>query len=195
MTVAALYVDTARGPYPRMAGVDCWGFSTRDGLQLDAFAAQRDARVYAGPHPVVAHPPCGPWGRFWWNYKGGEGAKDCGLRAIDQVRAFGGVLEHPSQSGLWKAAGLPRPGEPRDHAGGFTIEVRQCDWGHPAAKPTWLYIVGCEVPDRPEAGQPTHVMVRLLRNNNELPEVPKRLRHLTPPAFAEWLVELARSGQ
>lgn len=105
MTVAALYVDTARGPYPAIPGVECWGFATRDGSQIDAFATDLDARSYAGPHPVVAHPPCGPWGRFWWNYKGGEGSRSCGLRAADQVREWGGLLEHPEHSGLWKAAG------------------------------------------------------------------------------------------
>jgi hypothetical protein len=176
-----------------MPGVVCWGYATRDGRQVDAFASNADAMDYAGPHPVIAHPPCGPWGRFWWNYKGGEGAKACGLRAVEQVRAFGGVLEHPSCSGLWKAADLPEPGQTDEH-GGTTIEVRQCDWGHPAVKPTWLYIVGAtEIPPMPPPGEPTHVMVRLLRNNNELPELRKSVRHLTPPAFAEWLVRLAAS--
>lgn len=42
-TVAALYVE-ADGPYSRVEGVDLWPES-------------RDARKYAGPHPVVAHPP------------------------------------------------------------------------------------------------------------------------------------------
>jgi hypothetical protein len=193
--VAALYVDTARGPYTRLPGVDCWGYATRNGRQLDAFALTRDARDYDGPHPVVAHPPCGPWGRFWWNYKGGEGAKDCGRRAVEQVRNHGGVLEHPSASHLWEVCGMPIPAEGHDVAGGYTLEVDQCDWGHPARKRTWLYIVGVEpedIPPLPPPGEPTHVMVRLLRNRNDMPEVPKRLRHLTPPRFARWLVELAR---
>lgn len=191
--VAALYVDLSRGPYPHLPGVESWGFASRDGRQPGLFVQDRDARDYRGPHPVVAHPPCGPWGRFWWNYRGGEGAKDCGIRAAEQVRRFGGVLEHPSESGLWRAAGLPRPEDGLDHLGGYTIRVEQCDWGHPARKPTWLYINNTpELPPFPEPAEPTHVMVRLLSNNNELPEVPKRLRHLTPPAFAEWLVNIAR---
>ena len=194
-TIAALYVDTARGPYPFLSGVDCWGFATRSGQQIDAFALDRDARNYSGDHPVVAHPPCGPWGRFWWNYKGGEGAKDCGLRAVEQVRSFGGVVEHPAHSKLWDVAGMPKPGDTSDRWDGWTLEIQQVDFGHPARKPTWLYIVGAEpedIPPLPPARTPTHVMVRRRHNSNDWPEVPKKLRHITPPAFAKWLVELAR---
>ena len=192
-TVAALYVDTARGPYAQIPNVDCWGFASRDGRQCDLFARTRDARHYIGPHSVIAHPPCGPWGRFWWNYKGGEGAKECGPIAVEQVRAFGGVLEHPSQSGLWKFCDLPMPGE-SDLYQGTTIEVQQCDWGHKARKRTWLYVVGCDIPPLPKAATPTHVMVRLLRNGNDWPEVPKAERHLTPIRFADWLIRLARGA-
>ena len=198
ITVAALYVDTARGPYAALPGVECWGWARRDGRQLDAFAPTRDATSYAGPHPIVAHPPCGPWGRFWWNYKGGEGAKAAGPRAIEQARALGGVVEHPSESGLWKHCDLPLPGAQADRWGGWTLEVEQCDWGHKARKRTWLYIVGAaagEVPPMPPKREPTHVMVRLLRNGNDWPEVPKRERHITPPAFAVWLVALARAAK
>jgi hypothetical protein len=192
--VAALYVDTACGPYPRIFGVECWGFATRDGRQADIIAPNSDARDYDGPHPVVAHPPCGPWGRFAWHYKGGEGAASCGPRAIEQVRTWGGVLEHPEHSRLWIACGLPVPGDEPDEWGGRTVTVRQCDWGHPAAKPTWLYVVGGVLPPAPPPGTPTHVMVRLKRNNNDLPELSKSRRHITPPAFASWLVQVARSA-
>ena len=47
---AKLYVDP-RGPYPKLVA-DWWDEA-------------RDARNYAGPNPVVAHPPCQRWGRFW----------------------------------------------------------------------------------------------------------------------------------
>lgn len=190
--IAALYIDP-RGPYPRMAGVDCWD-------------EQRDARTYAGPHPVVAHPPCGPWGRLRHLYRGNE--HDCGSIAVDAVRAYGGVLEHPARSGLWTDRSLPRPGELPDGHGGYTIEVDQCAWGHVARKKTWLYVVG--VPRAVVAsgirtgGTPTH-WASGSRVNPDRPSsrqghaVPPGIkvcsaqqRRRTPPAFAAWLVELAR---
>ena len=49
--IAALYVE-AGGGYYNQEMVDPW-----DEL--------RDARNYRGPFPVVAHPPCQRWGKYW----------------------------------------------------------------------------------------------------------------------------------
>lgn len=95
------------------------------------------------------------------------------------------------------AAGLPGPAEGRDHLDGYTIEVDQCDWGHPCRKRTWLYVCGVEpadLPPVPPPGEHSHVMVRLLRNGDDLPELPKRYRHLTPGAFSVWLCRVAASA-
>lgn len=131
MTVAALYVDP-RGIYPKLLGAAlCWD-------------AERDARTYTGPWPIVAHPACGPWGRLRHMYQGGEGGPELGCIAVRQVRQWGGVLEHPADSRLWEACELPRPGDPPDAWGGWTIRVNQSDFGHVARKPTWLYLVRVE---------------------------------------------------
>lgn len=185
-TVAALYIDP-RGPYPKMTGVDCWDET-------------RDARTYAGPHPVVAHPPCGPWGRLRHLYRGAE--HDCALVAVEQVRRFGGVLEHPARSVLWSAAGLPLPGCSDLH--GSAIEVEQVRWGHPARKRTWLYVVGVDrqlLADQPTPREPTHWAsggrTPSSRRGGAVPPgirvCSAQQRRRTPPAFAEWLVALARS--
>jgi hypothetical protein len=189
ITVAALYIDP-RGPYPRMEGVDCWD-------------ASRDATRYAGPHPIVAHPPCGPWGRLRHLSRKDDPA--LGPLAVEQVRAFGGVLEHPAHSKLWDHCGLPRPGDSRPIFGGFTIEVCQVDWGHFARKRTWLYLHG--ITDDlvfPPSREPTHWMSggrgREGKKAKTTPVPPgvkvcsESQRRRTPPAFAEWLVMLARSA-
>jgi hypothetical protein len=193
VTVAALYIDP-RGPYPKLLGPElCWD-------------EKRDARTYAGPWPVVAHPPCGPWGRLRHLYRGSE--HDCAPLAAAQVRAFGGVMEHPAGSLVWKskARPLPLPGEMPDAWGGYTIEVNQCDWGHPARKRTWLYLVG--VPRAaltfPPSREPTHWISggrgRAGKKAKTTPVPPgikvcsAEQRRRTPIAFAEWLISLAEQA-
>lgn len=81
-TVAALFVET-NGCYFGLVGVDPWDIT-------------RDARTYAGPHPVVAHPPCERWGRYWnggpsarvKRLKGDDGG--CFTSALTAVRRWGG---------------------------------------------------------------------------------------------------------
>lgn len=175
--VAALYVDTKRGPYPHIPLVECWG-------------EEHDATKYAGPWPVIAHPPCGHWGRYAWKCKD---SGDTAWYAVDAVRRWGGVLEQPKDSKMWREFGIPKPGVGRDRFGGFSILVYQRDWGHAADKATWLYIVGCnDVPALPPA-VPTRVQEPgKYKTRGVLERMSKAQRHLTPPAFALWLVELAR---
>ena len=188
-TIAALYVDP-RGPYPAMPGVDCWDEA-------------RDARLYDGPHPVVAHPPCGPWGRLRAFCT--RQSRVLGPLAVFQVRKWGGVLEHPEGSTLWRALNLPRPGESSDARGGRTYLVDQVGWGHSCRKSTWLYVVG--VPHDDVVGRildgadlrarPTHVIATTRRRRGPgLPELTvKWHRAISPPAFAAWLVEIARASR
>jgi hypothetical protein len=180
-TVAALYVDT-KGPYMDMPGVDAW-------------TEARDARRYTGAHPVVAHPPCADWSRLRGLAKHVEGRRELAPFAVWQVRACGGVLEHPAWSELWPELDLPRPGCLPDAWGGWSIEVNQVSWGHPAVKPTWLYFVGVQraavVPRR--GGTPTHV-VSTVRRDTPMLRCSALKRRLTPPAFASWLIDLARGA-
>lgn len=114
------------GPGKRADGaVKCAVLCVRPGsayfaLPVDAYDALRDARTYRGPLPVVAHPPCALWGRLRAFAKGNDGEASLGPLCVDAVRRWGGVLEHPKDSTLWRACGLPRPGAGRDQFGGFT---------------------------------------------------------------------------
>lgn len=180
-TVAALYIDP-RGPYPRMADVECWD-------------EQRDARLYAGPHPVVAHPPCGPWSRLRMVCRN----QDASLAPlpVEQVRRWGGVLEHPESSTLWRHCDLPLAGWFPDRFGGWTLELDQVSYGHAARKKTKLYIVGV-APSSVRVltgGTPTHRVARDRKRTpiGTLKECSAQMRRRTPPAFAEFLVNIARS--
>jgi hypothetical protein len=143
-TVAALFVQS-RGCYVGLPDVDPWDVS-------------RDARKYAGPWRVLAHPPCERWGRYW---SGGPSVRvrrlkgddnGCFAAALTAVRKWGGVLEHPEASHAWSHFGLNSP--PRnggwicaDFYGGWTCCVEQGHYGHRARKATWLYAFGVELPE------------------------------------------------
>lgn len=136
MTVAALYVERG-GVYWDLPGVDPWD-------------EERDARLYAGPHPVAAHPPCQLWINFAaLNFKryGGEHNRPgndggCFEAALSALKRWGGVLEHPADSNAWKAFRLSTPirrgGWFHGGDGFWVCEVWQSAYGHPARKRTWL---------------------------------------------------------
>jgi hypothetical protein len=140
--VAALYVDAA-GVYAGLPGVDVWDEA-------------RDARLYAGPWPVVAHPPCARWSRLAgftehrFGYRRGEDG-GCFASALDAVRAYGGVLEHPAYSRAWDVYGLPEPlwrgGWTLGLDGGASCYVEQGRYGLPVKKATWLYAYAVDLPD------------------------------------------------
>jgi hypothetical protein len=163
----------------------------------DVYDIERDARNYSGNFPVVAHPPCRAWGRLRAFAKPCPDERDLALFAVNSVRRFGGVLEHPAGSTLWDDANLPRPGA-CDRFGGYTLPINQYDFGHRAKKSTWLYIVGCplcKLPDLPIVlGSPSHVVggSGICKGNfGWRPEVTKVEREHTPFDLASWLLDLA----
>jgi hypothetical protein len=140
--IAALFVERG-GVYWDLDGVDAWD-------------EQRDARQYIGPYPVVAHPPCQRWGRYW---SGGPSAKvrrilgddgGCFESALRSVRIYGGVIEHPEASHAFRRFELAVPpkggGWITSGREGWTCCVEQGHYGHPARKATWLYYVGSSKP-------------------------------------------------
>lgn len=196
--VAALYVKRG-GPYYGLPGVDPWD-------------EERDARKYAGPWPVVAHPPCSRWCRLaglvearWGHKRGDDGG--CFEAALKAVRRFGGVLEHPAYSDAWVAYGLPRPdrygGWQLGLCGGASCHVEQGRYGHPAKKATWLYAYG--VPRLPELAwgfnpdQESAALVSWCGNHvksgENRPRVGKDAASATPEAFRGLLIRIARSSR
>lgn len=162
----------------------------------DVWDAERDAMRWPGGCPVIAHPPCRAWGRLRKFAKPAEGEREMALWAVSQVRQWGGVLEHPAGSTLWRAMELPQPGE-RDEFGGYTLWISQWWFGHKADKPTWLYMVGIEPTDLPSIpyriGEPAFVVNTSKRVGavRRRPEISKAEREHTPLALAEWLRDVA----
>lgn len=195
MTIAALYVQTG-GVYSGLPDVDPWDEA-------------RDARLYAGPHPVVAHPPCSRWCRLAglvearWGHKRGEDG-GCFAAALEAVRTWGGVLEHPAYSDAWSAFGLPKPGRHggwvRGFCGGWSCHVEQGRYGHPAKKATWLYAVGTELPTLrwgSDLDAKSSALVSKCGNHVSSGETRPRVSQVaasrSPEEFRDVLLDLARS--
>lgn len=205
--IAALYVETG-GCYFGMPGVDPWDEA-------------RDARKYAGPHPVVAHPPCERWGRMWFGspeYVARTGKRlklgddgGCFQAALSAVRKWGGVLEHPEASRAWPEFDLiapPRSGGwvAADWCGGWTCYVEQGHYGHAGRKGTWLYASGVDLPSLKwgHSGQRL-CPIDLERYGYEKArrsgttgriggKFKKDARAASPPAFRDLLLSIARTA-
>jgi len=185
-TVAVLFARSD-SVYKALPGADVWDL-------------ERDALQWPGGSSVVAHPPCGPWGNQRNCYRPSDAERALAPWAVEQVRQWGGVLEHPASSALWPALALPAPGTGRDEFGGWTFTILQSSWGHRADKPTRLYIVGCDpldLPDMPlKLGRATNIVSPRGGFRKGMPgwrpSLNKPEREATPRALAEWLLELAR---
>lgn len=196
MTIAALYVQRG-GSYYGLDGVDPWD-------------EERDARNYAGPHAVVAHPPCSRWCRLaglvearWGHKRGDDGG--CFAAALDAVRKWGGVLEHPAYSDAWAAFGLPVPsrsgGWTRGLCGGWSCHVEQGRYGHVAKKATWLYAHGVELPNMKwghvadqKAMAPVSWCGNRTKSGDKRPRVGKQVASKTPTEFRDLLIDMATSA-
>lgn len=188
--VAALFV-AERGAYYGLPDVDPWPES-------------RDARLYPGPHPVVAHPPCSAWSMLapvnearYGHRVGDDGG--CFESALGSVRRWGGVLEHPARTRAWQAFCLPRPQRGAWRADlfgfGWVTEVSQRAYGHPARKATWLYLAGAEPPPLDWSNPDPIACVSYLRNRRspDLPRLTKKQAQATPLPFRDLLLSMARS--
>jgi hypothetical protein len=147
--IAALYVESGPGGYAGIPDVDPWDIV-------------RDARKYEGSDPVVCHPPCQRWGKFWHGstrnphqFKMGDDG-GCFKAALATVRRVGGVIEHPAGSHAYDKEffNLRKPPTEGgwvgpDEFGGYTCRVEQGMYGHFSNKATWLYAVpkGAELPE------------------------------------------------
>jgi len=194
--IAALFVQ-ANGCYSDIDGIDPW-------------PETRDARLYSGPHPVIAHPPCQLWGALaavnfarWGgehNRPGNDGG--CFASAVESVRNYGGVLEHPAKSKAFAAHGITRPissGWNKISAKEWVCEVWQSAYGHRANKATWLYYSGQSAPfdldwTRPTGSHQIGFYDKRGKSKNK-PTLSKRESNATPPAFMDVLVRLASSSK
>lgn len=187
MKIAALFVDEM-GVYSGLPDVDVWGIS-------------RDARLYTGEMPVVAHPPCDRWHQLSavnakrWGYRINHD-DGCFASALASVRRWGGVLEHPAETRAFRFHRIPEPARGAWQMtldGDWTTEVDQAAYGHRARKRTWLLVSGVKPPDLDWRRTPgTHQIGYFDQARPQLPQVE---RAATPAAFRNLLISIARSAR
>jgi hypothetical protein len=191
--IAALYVQK-NGAYFGLPNVDPWD-------------EKRDARLYDGPWPVVAHPPCARWCQLAYLVQATHGHKigddgGCFASALAAVRKFGGVLEHPAYTLAWPAHGLADPhrfgGWQRTIDGGWVCHVEQAMYGHGARKATWLYAFGVDLPilNWGKSKQNAYVISKFaIRDKTKgIKILQGRTSSKTPEAFKHILIAMAESA-
>ena len=212
ITVAALFVE-ADGAYAHLPGVECWTEASSQGSLLGA-GARADARLYHGPHVVVAHPPCSTWCQLAkvnearYGHAVGSDA-GCFASALASVRQCGGVLEHPAYTHAWPRFDLPRPtrgvwSPAGDHGEllSWVTEVSQSAYGHRARKRTWLYYVGEAMPPELDWRDPEGTAWcghnnpdRARMGARGKPTLSKAEAKASPIAFRDLLLSIARSAR
>ena len=166
--IAALFVRSDN--HYAAHGVDCYDF-------------ERNALTWQGGCPGIFHPPCRSWSQLSHFAKPRPGERELALWAMDKVRQFGGVVEHPYNSRLWAAANCAQFGM-RDQHGGILVPVLQSWWGHRAPKKSCFYIVG-PLPDVPDSFNPP--------TTTTVERMCKAERERTPADLAAWLINVAKA--
>ncbi len=170
--IVALFVRSD-SIYKTMPGIECYDIN-------------RNALTWRGGCPIIAHPPCRTWGMLAHMANHIPGEHELALWALKQAEKYGGVVEHPRNSRLWKHI---------KNDAGYIIEINQFDFGHVASKPTRLYICGC--PKNLLPPMPLHNMGTPRKTITGIVGQPGRRctqyeRETTPLKFAKWLVKVAR---
>lgn len=152
---------TRKNSIYKKLGCDCWDID-------------RDARLYLGNGKVIAHPPCRAWGRFAHRSKHTDDEKQLALWTLNHIRAFGGIMEHPATSQVWRWL------KPNDK----TIVIDQLWFGHRAQKRTRLFYN--------KVGKPP--LMPLEWGHTPTPERPVEFmsqaeREATPMRFAQYLLD------
>ena len=191
MLITVLFAET-NGVYFNIPDIDPWDI-------------ERDARLYTGNNPVIAHPPCQLWGNMAKiNYLrwGGEHNRpgndnNCFASALANVNRCGGVLEHPQSTKAWREFGLAKPVKYQwiESGEGWVCCVWQSAYGHPANKATWLYYKGNSKPfdlnwARPKGKFQIGYQDQRGKTKNK-PTLSKKLANATPILFRDELIKLA----
>lgn len=155
---------------------------------FDCYDQVRNAFTCDSSLPGIYHPPCRRFSRLRGLSTAPQNERIFGYWSIGRVRKYGGIVEHPADSLLWKQCKVGTPSSP-DSWGGYLISVNLSWFGYPAQKRTGLYIVGVPYKDLPALPLSFDAITRIVSSSrsSKLKEVSKSKRSMTPVKLCYWL--------
>lgn len=158
---------------------------------FDAYDHSRDALTFYDRCPIICHPPCRLFSRLRSFSNASPSEKKLAFFALDRIRMFGGILEHPRSSTLWTSGNFNLDGSV-DQYGGFLRSVNLSWFGYPAQKKTMLYFVGIspvQLPSFPLSLSAPSFSIGSSKNNR-LKEISKNARSQTPDHMIKYFIQV-----
>jgi len=154
-------------------------FSIYDILNCNTYNEDRNALTFSKNIPAIYHPPCRLFSRLKTFSKADKSEKELAFWSIEKVNKYGGLIEHPLGSSLFKESGIKLNDD--NH-----IIIKLSNFGFEAEKKTIIYFNGIEKNELP-----------LLPYNNRpvkktIPQLSYKKRANTPFCCAIYLIELIK---
>lgn len=144
---------------------------------LDLWDIKRNAYNYNGTNKIIGHPPCQQWSKLKGLAKENKLEKELGLFVWEKVQQYGGIIEHPAGTSLFKYVGA----NPKQ-----IIKVNQNWWGFKAKKETLLYFNQVEL-------LPTPLNFNAIEKKIE--GMNARMRSRMTIEFCEYLINSIKFGE
>ena len=160
---------------------------------FDCWDEKRNAFLSDHRTPAIYHPPCRLFSRLRALSSAHPEEKKCAFWSLAKVRQFGGILEHPRSSTLWKHGNFNLSGEV-DSYGGFLRSVNLSWFGFPAEKKTMLYFIGLPPGDLPPFPLPAHPPSFIIGGSKRknLPELIRSSRSTTPILMINYFYDVLK---
>lgn len=158
---------------------------------FDCYDEKRNALTCTQRKPAIYHPPCRLFSKLKGMSTAPKAEKKLAYYSLSKVRQFGGILEHPKGSDLFKFGNFDLSGK-IDKYGGFLREVNLNWFGFPAQKKTILYFVGIspkELPPFPISFEPVQYCISTPKTKGHIC-IPKKLRSQTPDLMIQYFIEV-----
>lgn len=161
-------------------------------MNCNCFDIKRNALSTTDKTPGVYHPPCRSWGKLrkFSNFVPGE--HYLAIWSFLRVIKYGGVLEHPNGSYLFKKYIIPFC--KNDSSGMFNVlSVDQHWFGSSFKKTTLLFVSHLPyklIPSHPLSFSAITSTVSRSKQHNRLPEASKIERYKTTYEFNKYLLNI-----